>query len=216
VNHTFKKSGDVITSAIVVHFREEFWGNEFLNLPESKEIRHLLKNALHGLKIKGKSKQLLNALITSLEKEKGFRRIITLCECLDLLAKQEEFDTLSTQEVKEVNNKNRERIDRIFHFTMENFRESIQLSTIARLADLSIPAFCNYFKKSTRKRYIDFLNEVRIGYACKLLTNDTSITIEGACYESGFSTIANFNKQFLKVKAMTPSKYRKVFSLRQL
>ncbi|GEO08044.1 AraC family transcriptional regulator [Segetibacter aerophilus] len=213
--HTFKKSGDVITSAIVVHFKQDFWGNEFLNLPESKEVLHLLKTSLHGLKIKGKSKEVMNTLIGTLEKEKGFRRIITLCECLDLLAKKEEFDTLSTQEVKEVNNKNRERIDRIFHYTMENFREPIQLSTIARLADMSIPAFCNYFKKSTRKRYIDFLNEVRIGYACKLLTDNTSITIEGASYESGFSTIANFNKQFLKVKAMTPSKYRKIFSLRQ-
>ena len=76
---------------------------------------------------------------------------------------------------------------------------------------MSIPAFCNYFKKSTRKKYIDFLNEIRIGYACKLLTDNTQTTVEGACYDSGFNTLANFNKQFLKVKGMTPSKYRKVF-----
>lgn len=213
--HTFKKSGDLITSAVVIHFKENFWGSDFLNLPESKQIQHLLKNSLKGLKINGKSKEVLHPLITSLEKEKGFRRIITLCECLDILAKGEEFNTLSTQEVKEVNNKNRERIDKIFHYTMENFKEPVQLSEIARIADLSIPAFCNYFKKSTRKKYIDFLNEVRIGYACKLLTDDTNITVEGACYESGFNTIANFNKQFLKVKGMTPSKYRKIFLLRE-
>lgn len=47
---------------------------------------------------------------------------------------------LSTQEVKVVNNKTRERIDRIFHYTMENFREPIQLSGVARIADMSIPA----------------------------------------------------------------------------
>ena len=213
--HTFKKSGDLITSAVVIHFREDFWGTEFLNLPESKQIRKLLETSLQGLKISGKSKELLNELITSVEKEKGFRRLITLCECLDILAKKEEFKTLSTQEVKEVNNKNRERIDRIFHYTMENFKEPIQLSTIARLADMSIPAFCNYFKKSTRKKYIDFLNEVRIGYACKLIVDEANITVEAASYESGFNTIANFNKQFLKVKGMTPSKYRKIFLLRE-
>ncbi|MCW3108541.1 MAG: helix-turn-helix protein [Segetibacter sp.] len=213
--HTFKKSGDLVTSAVVVHFREDFWGNQFLNLPESKEIKHLLQASLQGLKITGKSKDLLQPLITSLEKEKGFRRIITLCECLELLAKKEEFETLSTQEVKEVNNKNRERIDRIFHYTMENFKEPIQLSSVAKLADMSIPAFCNYFKKSTRKKYIDFLNEVRIGYACKLLIDEANITVEAASYESGFNTIANFNKQFLKVKGMTPSKYRKIFLLRE-
>ncbi|MCW3114238.1 MAG: helix-turn-helix protein [Segetibacter sp.] len=213
--HTFKKSGELVTSAVVVHFREDFWGTDFLNLPESKQIADLLQRSLQGLKITGKSRELLNPLIRSLEKEKGFRRIITLCECLEMLAKKEEFITLSTQEVKEVNNKNRERIDRIFHYTMENFKEPIQLSSIARLADMSVPAFCNYFKKSTRKKYIDFLNEVRIGYACKLLTNDANITVEAASYESGFNTIANFNKQFLKVKAMTPSKYRKTFLLRE-
>jgi AraC-like DNA-binding protein len=213
--HTFKKSGELVTSAVVVHFREDFWGTDFLSLPESKQIADLLQRSLQGLKITGKSRELLNPLIRSLEKEKGFRRIITLCECLEMLAKKEEFITLSTQEVKEVNNKNRERIDRIFHYTMENFKEPIQLSSIARLADMSVPAFCNYFKKSTRKKYIDFLNEVRIGYACKLLTNDANITVEAASYESGFNTIANFNKQFLKVKAMTPSKYRKTFLLRE-
>ncbi|MGI8638122.1 MAG: helix-turn-helix domain-containing protein, partial [Segetibacter sp.] len=203
------------TSAVVIHFREDFWGSEFIHLPESKEILRLFKTSLQGLKITDKSKELLNPLITGLEKEKGFRRIITLCECLNMLARKEEFVVLSTQEVKEVNNKNRERIDSIFHYTMENFKEPIQLSTIARLAGMSVPAFCNYFKKSTRKKYIDFLNEVRIGYACKLLVDNVNITVEAASYESGFNTIANFNKQFLKVKGMTPSKYRKAFLLRE-
>ncbi|MDB5250167.1 MAG: helix-turn-helix protein [Segetibacter sp.] len=209
--HTFQKSGDIITSAVVVHFRDNFWGKEFLQLPESKGIEQLLTTSLQGLKVSGKSKEQLNLLIASLEKERGFKRIITLCECLDILSRKEEFITLSTQEVKEVNNKNRERIDRIFQYTMENFKEPIQLPAIAGIADMSVPAFCNYFKKSTRKKYIDFLNEVRIGYACKLLTDNTQTTVEGACYDSGFNTLANFNKQFLKVKKMTPSKYRKVF-----
>jgi len=213
--HTFKKSAGIITSAIVVHFRHDFWGNHFLKLPECKGIENLLEVSLQGLQVAGKSKELLNGFIKALETQKNFRRIITLCECLDLLADKEEYCTLSTQEVKEVNNKNRERIDRVFDYTMENFKETVQLSAVARLAGMSIPAFCSYFKKSTRKKYIDFLNEVRIGYACKLLTDDTNITVEGASYESGFNTVANFNKQFLKVKGMTPSKYRKMFWLRE-
>lgn len=112
--HTFKKSRDLVTSAVVVHFRDDFWGKEFLNLPESKEIQQLLNVSVQGLKITGKSKEILNTLITFLEKEKGFKRIITLCECLDILARKKEFMPLSTQEVKVVNNKTRERIDRFF------------------------------------------------------------------------------------------------------
>ena len=64
---------------------------------------------------------------------------------------------------------------------------------------MSVPAFCSYFKKSTKKTYIDFLNEVRVGYACKQLM-DTQNNIASICYDSGFNTLANFNKQFLKVK----------------
>jgi len=213
--HTFQKSENVITSAVVVHFKEDFWGKEFLTLPESRNVRQLLDSSSAGLKVRGKSKELLTPLITSLEKERGFKRIITLCDCLDILSKNEESIQLSTQEVRQVNNKSRERIDRIFQYTMENFKENVQLTTIAAIADMSIPAFCNYFKKSTRKTYVDFLNEVRIGYACKLLT-DTQSTIEGACYDSGFNTVANFNKQFLKIKGSTPSKYRKLFSGREI
>lgn len=209
--HTFQKSGKLITSGVVVHFRDDFWGKDFLNLPESKGIQFLLNTALQGLKITGETKELLQPLIKSLVKEKGFKRIITLCECLDVIVKRNEFTALSTQEVKHVNNKNRERIDKIFQYTMKNFKEPIRLSTIASIADMSVPAFCNYFKKSTRKKYVDFLNEVRIGYACKLLTDNTRTTIEGIGYESGFNTLPNFNKQFLKVKGMTPSKYRKIF-----
>ena len=98
---------------------------------------------------------------------------------------------------------------------MQNFKEPIQLSKVAGIADMSIPAFCNYFKKSTKKKYIDFLNEVRIGYASQLLI-DTQTSINGACYDSGFNTVANFNKQFFKIKKMTPSKYRQVFLGRRI
>lgn len=206
--HTFQKSGDVITSAVVVQFREDFWGDKFINLPESKAINHLFKTSVQGLKVTGGSKELLNPLIKSLETERGFKRLITLCECLNTLADKKEFTTLSTQEIKQLNTKNRERIDRIFQYTMDNFKEPIKLEDVAGISDMSIPAFCNYFKKSTKKNYIDFLNEVRIGYACNLLI-DNQTNISGACYQSGFNTIANFNKQFLKIKGMTPSSFRK-------
>ncbi len=210
--HTFQKANkDLITSAIVVHFKEDFWGNDFMNLPESRSIKRLFDTSAKGLKIKGNSKEILGRMIQELSFAKGFASIIKLCECLQLIASQQEFETVSTQEVKELNVKNKERIDRIFQYTIDNFQEPVTLTDVALHAGMSMPAFCNYFKKSTKKTYIDFLNEVRIGYACKQMM-DTQKTIENICYESGFNTLANFNKQFLKVKKMPPSKYRKRFA----
>ena len=119
--------------------------------------------------------------------------------------------SLSTEEVKLSNPKDKERIEEVFRYTMELFRQPISLADVAEVAGLSVPAFCNFFKKSTKKTYIDFLNKVRVGHACKLLI-ETDLKIINICYESGFNTLANFNKQFLKVKQLTPSKYRKLFS----
>ncbi|CAN5538154.1 AraC family transcriptional regulator [soil metagenome] len=212
--HTFQKvNKDLITSALVVQFRDDFWGKDFLQLPESRGIKQLLEISYQGLKITGTCKLRLTPFIEELEFAEGFERIILLCECLQMIMHHKEYETVSTQEVKAYNTKHKERIDKIYQYTIDCFQESVSLTEVAKHAGMSVPAFCNYFKKSTKKTYIDFLNEVRIGYACKQLI-DTQKAVEEICYESGFNTLANFNKQFLKVKQVTPSRYRKDFMQR--
>lgn len=210
--HTFqKRHKELITSAVVIQFREDFWGKDFIALPECSELQQLFQASMQGLKIGGQSRLSLWRLIRELESASGFDRIIQLCNCLQIIIRSQEFTPLSTQKVKVYNPRDKERIEKVFHYTIESFTKPVTLTEIAGLVNMSVPAFCNYFKKSTKKTYIDFLNEVRIGNACKLLT-DTERTILDICFESGFNTLANFNKQFLKVKKMTPSKYRKYFS----
>lgn len=207
--HTFQKSDkELITSAVVVQFTGHFWGNEFMELPECKMLKKLFETAAQGLKINSRLAAKLKPMVSELEKMQGFTRIIRLCECLQLIAATQEFETISTQEVRTFPARNLDRIDKIFQYTIENFQEPISLANVAGTAGMSIPAFCNYFKKSTKKTYIDFLNEIRIGHACKLLI-DTQKPVLEICYESGFNTLANFNKQFLKMKKLTPTGYRK-------
>ena len=212
--HTFQKAHkDLVTAAVVIQFKEDFWGSDFIQLPECRLIKDLFITSMQGLKINGKSRQTLNPLLRELEYLQGFERIIRLCECLLLIAREEEYETVSTQAMEQFHPRNKERIDKIFQYTIDYFQDPIRLDDIAKNAGMSVPAFCHYFKKSTKKTYIDFLNEVRIGYACKQLI-DTRKSIETICYESGFNTLANFNKQFLKLKQHTPSGYRKNFSAR--
>lgn len=207
--HTFQKAHkDLVTAAVVVQFTDDFWGPGFMQLPESKSIQKLFSVALQGLKIQGAARRQLKPLLTGLEHLEGFARIIRLCECLQVIAAAHEYVTVSTQEVKTFQAKNKDRIDRIFQFTIDNFQESITLGDVAATAGMSVPAFCSYFKKCTKKTYVDFLNEVRIGHACKLLI-DTQKSVLEISYESGFNTLANFNKQFLKLKQLTPSGFRK-------
>lgn len=208
--HTFQKSGDLVTSAVVVQFRDDFWGAGFLDLPECRRIRQLLYAAAQGMKLRDDLRRQLQPLVRQLEKAVGFERVLLLGQCLHLLSESTDYQALSTQELRPLQLRDQQRIDRIFQYTMEHYRQAITLAEIASVAGMSIPAFCAYFKKRTKKTYIDFVNEMRIGYACTLLS-DTEQTILQVSYDSGFNSVAHFNKQFLKVKSITPSQFRKAF-----
>jgi AraC-like DNA-binding protein len=206
--HTFQKRDDSIASALVVQFREDCWGTDFFLTEECAQIRELFAVSTHGLKIGGKSKVQLTNLIKTLEHATALQRITGLCNCLDIIATEKDYVTLSTGMMRQPNPKGNEKIDRIFDFTISQFQKCIELQEVANLANMSVPAFCNYFKKCTKKTYINFLNEVRISYACRLLVN-TNYTINDICFDSGFQSLQNFNKQFYKLKGVTPSGYRK-------
>lgn len=209
--HTFQKAAkDMIVNAVVIQFTDDFWGKHFLELPESKSIRRLLDKSANGLKLSADDSRIITPLMRQLEHAKGFERIIGLCDCLQKITLMTDLEILSTQSVKEFNQKNKERIDKVFQYTIDNFQETITLDTIAGYAGMSVPAFCSYFKKCAKKPYISFLNEVRIGFASTQII-DTQKSIESICYESGYNTLTNFNKQFQKIKKTTPSAYRKTF-----
>src|SRR6202012_2242553 len=106
----------------------------FLNLPECQQLKQLFELAVHGLKLYGESKIKTNKLIRELEHSAGFDRIINLSQCLSIIEKNREFIPLSTHEMKSYSFKLNERIDRVFKYTIENFRNPISLDEIAGLA----------------------------------------------------------------------------------
>ena len=209
--HTFQKTGEQVASAVVVQFREDFWGAGFIHIPENRALKTLLETSMLGLKIQGSCRQQLAGLINELQYSSGTRRILLLLDILFTIAAAKEYQTVSTQQANAFNQKDMALIDKIFQFTITSFRDQITLADVAKIACVSVPAFCANFKRSTQKTYIDFLNEVRIEYACSLLI-DTNKPISDICYESGYNTHANFHKQFLKVKNITPLQYRKSFA----
>lgn len=207
--HTFQKHDkEMVTSALVVQFRDDCWGSHFLDMPEARPIKTLLEAAGRGLRVLGQCRLALSEQLLQLENASGFERVIILCRCLQQIAAVPEYSVLSSQQTTGFQARHKERIDKILRYTIEHFQDPIALSEVAANAAMSVPAFCSYFKKCTKKTYIDFLNEVRVGHACKQLI-DTQNKIASVCYESGFNTLANFNKQFLRVKGLTPSAYRK-------
>jgi len=115
-----------------------------------------------------------------------------------------------TQHFISVNSNINPAIEKIIDFSFKHYLEALTLEQVAKVAGMSIPTFCRFFKKNIKKTYFDFLQELRISHACKLLTDSNKAVVE-ICYESGYNSWAHFSKQFKKVKQITPSQYRKEF-----
>ena len=102
------------------------------------------------------------------------------------------------------------RIDKVCTYINKNYKKPLRLEDVATIANMSSTAFSRFFKKSTGKTFVNYVNELRIGWACKLLI-ETEMTIAEICYEVGFNNLSNFNRRFYERHKMSPRRYRQEF-----
>jgi len=137
--------------------------------------------------------------------------MIELLCLLQYMAWTEEYTILNAEGYAlEVQKSDNDRINVIYNYVQKNFKKSISLDEIASLARMTVPSFCRYFKKISGKKFTQFVNEIRIVHACKLLT-ESADSISNIAFESGFNNFSHFNRQFKIVTGESPSAYRKKF-----
>ncbi|PRY53293.1 AraC-like DNA-binding protein [Arcticibacter pallidicorallinus] len=193
----------------VAHFQPNFFGEVFLNLPENKIIRELLEKAKRGIKITGQAKKTVATLMGKMLQTDGFERMLMLMEALHEIAKSPGIILLSSMGFK-LDFKESERVSDIYAYTFKHFKEKISLEEIAQIANVSPNSFCRFFKSKTGKTFSQFILELKVGHACKLLIED-NYSIKQICYESGFNNSASFYKYFKTVTGNSPSAYQKEF-----
>ncbi|CAM3923680.1 AraC family transcriptional regulator [Mucilaginibacter galii] len=204
-----KESG--VADVSVVHFSDTFWGNSFLQLPETKLIKNLLDRAKRGVQITGETRIKVAGLIQKMLNADSVRRLILLLETLEAIAESNEVEYLSSVGfVPNLEQSENDRVNAIYEYSFSNYRNKIALKEIAMVANISPNSFCRYFKTHTGKTYSGFLLEYKVGIACKLLIED-KLSIQQICYESGFNNFASFHKYFKKLTGKTPLAYQKEF-----
>lgn len=202
---------DESADVIVAHFNEGFWGNTFLQLPENKLIRNLLDKARRGAQITGTRKDAVAMLLEQMLQTEGHKRIIHLIDALGIIAECEQVKLLSSLGFANNFEENEhDRINAIYEYSMANFKSKIPLERIAEVARISPHSFCRYFKSRTRKTYSQFLLEIKVGHACKLLIENKH-SIKQLCYESGFNNFTSFHKYFKQITGKSPLAYQKGF-----
>ena len=202
---------DMASSSLAVHFLKDFPGKEFYIMPEAAALRKLLEAARQGIKINDSKtvatvQQQLKEMLATID---SLERVIRLFSVLNTIVHSTNLEKLASEGfAASFQNTNQERINVVYKYVMQHFKDNISLEEIAASINMTPTAFCRYFRKSTHKSFVQYLNEIRIGYACKLLM-EGKFTIAQIAYESGFRNLSNFNKHFKEIIGKTPTYYTK-------
>ncbi|MEA5426927.1 AraC family transcriptional regulator [Arcicella lustrica] len=214
VPHCWKNDGigpEDSSQAIVIQFKEEVWGEMFFKNQETEPIRILLEKAKQGLQITGKTRDRIAKEMVFLLNVPPFQRMLGLLDLLNTIAISNDLKLIESEPKQfEMSAVDLDRINKIYAYVIENYTQELHLETAAHLASMTETAFCRYFKKITKKTFLDLVTEYRIKHACNLLANSEKQVAE-VCFESGFGNISHFNKQFKQVTGQSPLGYRKVF-----
>lgn len=207
----FEKESQLQTEGIVVYFKEDFLGTDFFEKPEMFAIKNFLKNSERGLDISGTLGEEMVRDLNELLGLTGFEGISKLLNILHKLSVTNDYQYISSSNYTNTHKISETERMRIVHeYVLKHFKENINLSTVASLSNMTEAAFCRYFKSRTNKTFSDFVKEIRIGNACKML-QDENKSISQTCYESGYNTVSNFNNQFKSLKGVSPLQYQKLY-----
>ncbi|RZT93240.1 AraC-like DNA-binding protein [Ancylomarina subtilis] len=204
----YQKDPNLKAKARVIHFKKEIFGNSLLSLPELDKINLFLKKSSRGFRIQGTTKTQIVSILNNLHESKGAYRIILLLQILNLLAENEEEIYLASEAfVESFKHSSNQKLYNVYEYVSKHFQETIDLESAAKVANLSKTAFCRFIKTKTNKTFSEFLNEMRINYAKKLLV-EGKLTIAQIAYECGFNSPSYFNKQFKNYTGLTPQTAR--------
>ncbi|UTA67049.1 AraC family transcriptional regulator [Emticicia sp. 21SJ11W-3] len=210
--HVFRNDAEYYSEklrahSVSVYFRGDILGETFFDIPETQHLKTLLTEASRGFRIRNQQANALTGLVQSIAHKKGFEKLLTFLEILNAIwasTAKEYLSSIAYQgTLKETDN---QRINDVFEFLMRNYERDVSLDEVANIANMTTNAFCRFFKLRTRRTFSEFLNDIRIGHACRMLQSGNMSVLE-VCFANGFNNVSNFNRQFKNRTQLTPSAY---------
>lgn len=178
---------------MVIQFKPDFLGENIWETPEMHRISALLEKSKAGIVFEENIKKTVGKKIADMHEMSSLNKLISFLEILDELATTQDYRILNAGKYYlQTQVEDNERINHIFNYVKDHFKEQITLEEIADLANMKVPSFCRYFKKITNKTFTQFVNEYRITHSLKLLA-EQPLSITEVCFESGFNNFSYFN-----------------------
>jgi AraC-like DNA-binding protein len=198
----------VETRDMLVQFSHESVEKLAQGFPEFSQVLELLQLAQSGIHFEGFNPTFARGHMESIRDNKGAERILAFVRFLVRLNEHAEKKTLSAVKlIQPQGGSKHARIAQVVDHVTNHFQDGCSVSQAAEMASMTEITFSRNFQTVTGHSFVEFLNRIRIGQACAMLyaSDDQIITIAQA---AGYNNLANFNRQFLKLKGMTPSQYR--------
>lgn len=194
--------------AIITQFPINIGGEGLLNMSEMAPIKKLLEESKLGINFSLPDMHVVKRKIKKMRSQSPFARLLTLLSILKELSEINERNILSSVPFADYYQKHKsKRIDKVYDYILKNFERDIELEELASIANMTATSLCRFFKQSTRKTISCFINEVRIGYSCKLLI-EGKLSISEICFHCGYNNLSYFNRQFKKIIGKSPSLYQ--------
>jgi AraC-like DNA-binding protein len=207
----FKVNSSLRTKGIVIYMDEHFLGQEMMSKVEMHRLKILFDRSMRGLEFYGESKLRAVQVMKELLQLEGIPSLIHLLQILDILSTTKEFRYISSRHYSDsIDEHETDRLNKVYHYVIKNYRNKIPLEKMAELLHMTPTSFSRYFSMMNNKTYSRFVAEIRIKHACELLT-ESDMSVAEICYECGFNTLSNFNKQFKDIMHKKPSEYKKEF-----
>jgi len=200
----------VPASCITTHFDENIISSTFFNIPELQTVKETLNQAQSGLLFKDNIENIQSALELLVDSQ-GLEKYIQLLKVFNLLINVKNKESLSLETSLNVKfEKDLKKLNKVYEYVFNNIIEGIDLNNISSHMGMAPTSFCRFFKKKTDKPFMQYVKDVRISIATKMLV-ETDKSITEICYDSGYNNLANFNHYFKQTMGKTPSAYRKSF-----
>lgn len=210
----FHKASGLRATCICLFFKREILEPNLIRLPEMTNIRNLIERSRRGLKFTGEAREEIGRFMQASAARDGLRKVTDLLTLLEMMATTEEYEVLASVGYTEsVNSDDFERFNKVYKYLITHFTQPIKLEEVSALVGLTPTAFCRYFKERTKKTFVEYLNDMRIGHAKKLLI-EGKMKIATICLEAGFNNLSHFISHFKKSTQMLPSEFQKKYGVK--
>ncbi len=195
---------------VTIQFQENLFNEAFLSRSIMKPIKDMFNRSIHGILFSKKTTKEISSRILQVSKLDGIDYFLELMSILYDLANSRNQRLLSTNTFRKENYEHSDNIKKVYDFIQENHSSKITLAEMAELVNMSGVSFNRFIKRHTGKTFVEYLNDVRVGYAARWLI-EKDLSVSEIAFVCGFNSIANFNRVFKKCKNRTPSQYREDF-----